>query len=121
MVTKMARRFQLQLPTAAFMAAAVACIALMWLVHAFLFPGRMILTAAYCLLLVFTLVTALNTQSDRAQIQRQQQSNFFAQVAAALGIREGSAKVLYFRAKEKLAAQLKEQLAGPEEQENDHG
>lgn len=45
----------------------------------------------------------------------------FAQVAAALGIREGSAKVLYFRAKEKLAAQLKEQLAGPEEQENDHG
>lgn len=66
-----------------FMAAAVACIALMWLVHAFLFPGRMILTAAYGLLLVFTLVTALNTQSDRTQIQRQQQSNFFAQVAAA--------------------------------------
>ncbi len=36
----------------------------------------------------------------------------FAQVAAALGIREGSAKVLYFRAKEKLAAQLREHLGG---------
>ena len=63
-----------------FMAAAIFCIALMWLVHAFLFPGRMILTAVYGLLLVFTLVTALNTSSSRAQIKRQQQSNFFAQV-----------------------------------------
>ncbi len=32
----------------------------------------------------------------------------FAQVAAALGISEGSARVLYFRAREKLAAQLEE-------------
>ena len=63
-----------------FMAAAIFCIALMWLVHAFLFPGRMILTAVYGLLLVFTLVTALNTSSSRAQIKRQQQSNFFVQV-----------------------------------------
>ena len=63
-----------------FMAAAIFCIALMWLVHAFLFPGRMILTAVYGLLLVFTLVTALNTSSSRDQIRRQQQSNFFAQV-----------------------------------------
>ena len=34
----------------------------------------------------------------------------FAQVAAALGIRESSAKVLYFRAKEKLTARLHAQL-----------
>ena len=60
-----------------FMAAAVACIALMWLVHAFLFPGRMILTAVYGLLLVFTLVTALTANSS--QMRRQQQANFFAQ------------------------------------------
>lgn len=46
----------------------------------------------------------------------------FAQVAAALGIREGSAKVLYFRAKEKLAAQLKEQLGEAlPHKENDDG
>jgi len=63
-----------------FMAAAIFCIALMWLVHAFLFPGRMILTAVYGLLLVFTLVTALNTSGSRAQLKRQQQTNFFAQV-----------------------------------------
>ncbi len=36
----------------------------------------------------------------------------FAQVAAALGISEGSAKVLYFRAKEKLSEQLKELADG---------
>lgn len=62
-----------------FMAAAVACIALMWLVHAFLFPGRMILTAIYGLLLVFTLVTALTANSS-SQIKRQQQANLFAQM-----------------------------------------
>ena len=45
----------------------------------------------------------------------------FAQVAAALGIREGSAKVLYFRAKEKLAALLQEQLNDHTNEENDHG
>ena len=65
-----------------FMAAAVVCIALMWLVHAFLFPGRMILTAVYGLLLVFTLVSALNAQSSRRAVQKQPQTNFFAQVTA---------------------------------------
>jgi RNA polymerase sigma-70 factor (ECF subfamily) len=46
----------------------------------------------------------------------------FAQVAAALGIRESSAKVLYFRAKEKLTALLRPQLGDAfTEQENDHG
>ena len=46
----------------------------------------------------------------------------FAQVAAALGIRESSAKVLYFRAKEKLAAQLRPQMGdGLTEQEKKHG
>lgn len=43
-----------------FMAVVVTAVAAMWLVHAFLFPGRMILTAVYGLLAVFTLVTALN-------------------------------------------------------------
>ncbi|MGN0992094.1 MAG: hypothetical protein ACI4O4_11620 [Candidatus Ventricola sp.] len=47
-----------------FMILTVACLALMWFVHAFLFPGRMILTAAYGLLMVFTLVTALNAKSS---------------------------------------------------------
>ena len=42
-----------------FMVCAVICILLMWLVHAFLFPGRMILTAVYGLLMVFTLVSAI--------------------------------------------------------------
>lgn len=47
-----------------FMMLTVACLALMWFVHAFLFPGRMILSAVYGLLMVFTLVTALNAQSS---------------------------------------------------------
>ena len=47
-----------------FMILTVACLALMWFVHAFLFPGRMILTAVYGLLMIFTLVTALNAQSS---------------------------------------------------------
>ena len=47
-----------------FMLLTVGCLALMWLVHAFLFPGRMILTAVYGLLMIFTLVTALNTQGS---------------------------------------------------------
>ncbi|MBQ2948947.1 MAG: NADH dehydrogenase subunit 6 [Clostridia bacterium] len=55
-----------------FMILAVASLAAMWVMHAFLFPGRMIVTAVYGLLLVFTLVTALNTQSSRAQIRQQQ-------------------------------------------------
>lgn len=48
-----------------FMILTVACLALMWFVHAFLFPGRMIVTAVYGLLMVFTLVTALSAQSSR--------------------------------------------------------
>ena len=47
-----------------FMILTVACLALMWFVHAFLFPGRMILTAVYGLLMIFTLVTALNAKSS---------------------------------------------------------
>lgn len=43
-----------------FMILVIAALALMWLVHAFLFPGRMILSAIYGLALVFTLVTALS-------------------------------------------------------------
>lgn len=59
-----------------FMLVTVVCLALMWLMHAFLFPGRMIVTAVYGLLLVFTLITALSTQSSRAQMS--QQNNPFA-------------------------------------------
>lgn len=59
-----------------FMAAAVACILLMWFVHAFLFPGRMILTAVYGLLMVFTLVSALSAQGSAPRVSQQ---NFFAQ------------------------------------------
>lgn len=61
-----------------FMIAAVVCLAAMWLMHAFLFPGRMILTAVYGLLLVFTLVTALGTQSRRAQLNTPANGNMFA-------------------------------------------
>lgn len=43
-----------------FMILVIAALALMWMVHAFLFPGRMILSAIYGLALVFTLVTALS-------------------------------------------------------------
>ena len=42
-----------------FMLAVVAAVAAMWVIHAFLFPGRMILTAVYGLLTVFTLINAL--------------------------------------------------------------
>ena len=65
-----------------FMILTIACLALMWFVHAFLFPGRMIVTAVYGLLLVFTLVTALNESSSRSQIR--QQSNLFAAATATL-------------------------------------
>lgn len=44
----------------AFMIVVVAAVAVMWVIHAFLFPGRMILTAVYGLLMVFTLVNALS-------------------------------------------------------------
>lgn len=46
-----------------FMLIVVAALTIMWLLHAFLFPGRMIISAVYGLLLVFTLVTALGTHS----------------------------------------------------------
>jgi len=59
-----------------FMAAAVVCILLMWLVHAFLFPGRMIITAVYGLLMVFTLVSALSARTPSPKIGQQ---NFFIQ------------------------------------------
>lgn len=65
-----------------FMVLTIACLALMWFVHAFLFPGRMIVTAVYGLLLVFTLVTALNESSSRGQIR--QQSNLFAAATATI-------------------------------------
>ena len=59
-----------------FMAAAIVCIILMWLVHAFLFPGRMILTAVYGLLMVFTLVSALSAQGSSPSVKQQ---DFFIQ------------------------------------------
>ena len=62
-----------------FMILTVLCLILMWLMRAFLFPGRMILTAVYGLLMVFTLVTALGAQSS-TKIRRQQ--NVFAAVTA---------------------------------------
>ncbi len=58
-----------------FMLLTVACLALMWFVRAFLFPGRMILTAVYGLLMIFTLVTALSAQSSSPV----RQTNPFAQ------------------------------------------
>lgn len=62
-----------------FMIVTVVCLTMMWLMHAFLFPGRMIVTAAYGLLLVFTLVTALSTQSSRAKLNTQPNNMFVAQ------------------------------------------
>ena len=45
-----------------FMLCVVAAIAVMWMLRAFLLPGRLILSAAYGLTLVFTLVTALSAR-----------------------------------------------------------
>ena len=59
-----------------FMLLTVACLGLMWFVHAFLFPGRMIVTAVYGLLLIFTLVTALSERGSRNQMNGQ--SGLFA-------------------------------------------
>ncbi len=64
-----------------FMLLVVACLALMWFVHAFLFPGRMILTAVYGLLLVFTLVTALGESSSRTKVKQQ---SVFSNTAIAI-------------------------------------
>ena len=63
-----------------FMILTIACLALMWFVHAFLFPGRMIVTAVYGLVLVFALVTALSENSRRSQLHSQ--SNLFAAAMA---------------------------------------
>lgn len=63
-----------------FMIAAVLCLLLMWLMRAFLFPGRLIITAVYGLMLVFTLVSALGAQSS-AKIRKD--TNFFAATTAA--------------------------------------
>ena len=59
----------------AFMVAVVAALAVMWMIHAFLFPGRAILSAVYGLLFVFTLVTALSTSAGKPV--RQQQIGFY--------------------------------------------
>ena len=69
-----------------FMAVVVAAVAAMWLVHAFLFPGRMILTAVYGLLAVFTLVTALN--AGHSSTIRSAQTTLLPTIApAALSLR----------------------------------
>lgn len=65
-----------------FMLLVVGCLGLMWFVHAFLFPGRMIVTAVYGLLLVFTLVTALSERSARTPID--QTPNLFPTVTTTL-------------------------------------
>ena len=65
-----------------FMILTIGCLALMWFVHAFLFPGRMIVSAVYGLLLIFTLVTALNESSSRNQIHNP--NNRFAAVTATI-------------------------------------
>ena len=55
-----------------FMLFVAAALIAMWMTHAFLFPGRMVLTAVYGLLLVFTLVTALSARSQNDRIRQQQ-------------------------------------------------
>lgn len=65
-----------------FMILTVGCLALMWFVHAFLFPGRMIVTAVYGLLLIFTLVTALSETSRSSQLG--QSANRFPGVSATV-------------------------------------
>lgn len=62
-----------------FMAAVVLCLVLMWVAHAFLFPGRMILSAVYGLLFVFTLVTALSAKGSSPVMQ---QSGFVTMATA---------------------------------------
>ena len=64
-----------------FMLFVAASLIAMWMAHAFLFPGRMVLTAVYGLLLVFTMVTALSARSQSDRI-RQQQNFLLAGTAA---------------------------------------
>lgn len=54
-----------------FMLCTIAAIAAMWLLGAFLLPGRLILSAAYGLMLVFTLVTALSAKPRTPATPRQ--------------------------------------------------
>ncbi len=54
-----------------FLLCAVAAIAAMWTKSAFLLPGRLILSAAYGLMLIFTLVTALGNRSHKPSTPRQ--------------------------------------------------
>ena len=64
-----------------FMALVVVALGMMWMLHAFLFPGRMVVTAVYGLLLVFTLVSALGSKNANDRIAQQQQ-NLFAAMSA---------------------------------------
>lgn len=61
-----------------FMICSAVAIGFMWLIRAFLFPGRTILTAIYGLVCIFTLVTAL---SHSGSTKRTQQQNVFITVA----------------------------------------
>lgn len=63
-----------------FMILVVIALVMMWMLHAFLFPGRMVVTAVYGLLLVFTLVSALSSRNENDRIAQQQ--NFFAAMSA---------------------------------------
>lgn len=75
-----------------FMVFAALSLGLMWLIRAFLFPGRMIVSAAYGLLIVFTLVTALSAQGNRASVQ---QTNFLAQTATAVPTQTPDFSMMY--------------------------
>lgn len=65
-----------------FLVAVVAALAMMWVSHAFLFPGRTILSAVYGLAFVFTLVTALSASSSGSNV-RQQQVGFLTPIPQA--------------------------------------
>lgn len=53
-----------------FMLLVIAALAVMWLIRAFLFPGRLILSAVYGLALIFTLVTALSAGTPKNRVQQ---------------------------------------------------
>lgn len=53
-----------------FMILVIAALAAMWLIRAFLFPGRMILSAVYGLALVFTLITALSAGTSTNKVRQ---------------------------------------------------
>ena len=62
-----------------FMVLGVVALGLMWMLQAFLFPGRMVVTAVYGLLLVFTLVSALGSKNANDRIAQQ---NLLAAISA---------------------------------------